>query len=39
MHTEPTENLARPVDPVVRRFSVAPMMDWITKALIHLGLL
>jgi len=24
---------------VSRRFSVAPMMDWITKALIHLGLL
>lgn len=27
MYTEPTENLAHPVDPVVRRFSVAPMMD------------
>ena len=31
MHTEPTENLARPVDPVVRRFSVAPMMDWTDR--------
>ena len=31
MHTEPTENLARPVDSVVRRFSVAPMMDWTDR--------
>lgn len=31
MHTEPTEKLARPVDPVVRRFSVAPMMDWTDR--------
>lgn len=31
MHTESTENLARPVDPVVRRFSVAPMMDWTDR--------
>lgn len=31
MHTEPTENLALPVDSVVRRFSVAPMMDWTDR--------
>jgi tRNA-dihydrouridine synthase A len=31
MLTEPVENLAKPPDPVSRRFSVAPMMDWTDR--------
>ncbi|WP_455925792.1 tRNA dihydrouridine(20/20a) synthase DusA [Pseudomonas putida] len=31
MSTKPAENLATPVDPIVRRFSVAPMMDWTDR--------
>jgi tRNA-dihydrouridine synthase A len=31
MHAKPAENLATPVDPVSRRFSVAPMMDWTDR--------
>lgn len=31
MQTKPAENLATPADPVVRRFSVAPMMDWTDR--------
>ena len=31
MHTKPAENLARPIDSVSRRFSVAPMMDWTDR--------
>ena len=31
MHTKPAENLARPLDSVSRRFSVAPMMDWTDR--------
>lgn len=31
MHPKQAENLATPVDTVVRRFSVAPMMDWTDR--------
>lgn len=31
MHPETPENAARPMDTVVRRFSVAPMMDWTDR--------
>ncbi len=31
MSTKPAENLATPADPIVRRFSVAPMMDWTDR--------
>ena len=31
MHTKPAENLASAANPVSRRFSVAPMMDWTDR--------
>ena len=31
MHTKPAENLVSAVNPVSRRFSVAPMMDWTDR--------
>ena len=31
MHAEQAENLASPMTPVSRRFSVAPMMDWTDR--------
>ena len=31
MHANPAENLATPTQPVSRRFSVAPMMDWTDR--------